>query len=113
NPAYHQYMGPLAATIGGLLILISWRPLKDHAAQLTLGVALAFVTLAVPIHFVGFRATLGWALEGAVLSWIAVRMSIDWLRSGAAVVLGLTVIRLFAFDLWMPFGRQFSVITNA
>jgi uncharacterized membrane protein len=104
NPSHHEYMGLLAATVGGLLFLISWRPLKGDAAQLTLGVALTFVTLAVPIQFVGFRATLAWALEGAALSWISSRasakVSIDWLRGAAGVVLSLTVIRLFAFDLW-------------
>ncbi len=108
NPGYHQYMGLLAATIGGLLILTAWQTLKADAAQLTLGVALTFVTLAVPIQFVGFRATLAWALEGAVLSWIAVKLSIDWLRVGAGVVLVLTVSRLFAYDLWMnPSSARF------
>ncbi|MGH9593531.1 MAG: DUF2339 domain-containing protein [Bryobacteraceae bacterium] len=108
NPDYHQYMGLLAAGVGGFLIVIAWQALKGDAAQLTLGVALTFVTLAVPIEFVGFRATLAWAMEGAVLAWISAKLSIDWLRGGAGVVLALTVGRLFAYDLWMnPSNTRF------
>jgi uncharacterized membrane protein len=113
NPGYHQYMGLLAATVGGLHLLIAWRPLKGDVAQLTLGIALAFVTLAMPIQFVGFRASLAWAMEGAILAWIAGRFSSDWLRAAAGVVLTLTVIRLFTFDLWVSPVDQSSVIMNA
>jgi len=66
---------------------------------LAIGVALAFITLAVPIQFAGFRITIAWALEGAVLAWLSARSQNDWLRAGCWGVLTLAVLRLFAVDI--------------
>ena len=74
NPAHHQYMGLLAACIGGVHLLLARNfEARSKGQNLTLGVALAFVTLAVPIQFAGFRVTIAWALEGAVLAWLSAR----------------------------------------
>ena len=81
NPAHHQYMGLLAATVGGVHLPLA-RRFEPHSdsQNLRLGVALAFVTLAVPIQFAGFRITVAWALEGAALAWLAARSPNRWLR---------------------------------
>jgi uncharacterized membrane protein len=114
NSTHHEYMGLLAAGIGALHLLLGWRLENAESSQLALGVALAFVTLAMPIQFAGFRVTVAWALEGAALAWIAKRYDNNWLRLAAAAVLALTILRLALFDAWMyPSAGEFTVLLNA
>ena len=98
--AHHKYMGILAAAIGGAHLLLARRvDSKTEAQTFSIGVALAFVTLAVPIQFTGFRITIAWALEGAVLAWLSARSKGDWLRVCCWTVLALVIFRLFAVDI--------------
>jgi len=107
NPEHHQYMGLLAAAIGGIHLLLARNYLAhdyeglSEAQSLILGVALAFITLAVPIQFAGFRVTIAWALEGAVLAWLAARSSSQWLRVACWIVLALAIVRLLALDVFI------------
>ena len=60
--------------------------------------ALCFVTLAIPIYFSGYTITIAWAVEMAVLAWVATRMNVGRLI-GSAVFLGvLVVMRIFFID---------------
>jgi uncharacterized membrane protein len=114
NPAHHPYMGPLAAMIGGIHLLLARRfESRSDAQTLTLCVALAFVTLAVPIQFVGFRITIAWALEGAVLAWLAARSKSDWLRICCWAVLTLAIFRLLALDVFIyTQSSEYSTLLN-
>jgi len=114
NPGHHQYMGLLAAAVGGVHLLLARRFERASDAQtLTLGVALAFVTLAVPIQFAGFRITIAWALEGAVAAWLAARSHHEWLRFAAWSVLTLAVLRLLALDVFTyTQSSQYSTLLN-
>jgi len=111
-PAHAQYLGFLAAGIGALHLVLGWRLTNAPASQFTLGVALAFVTLAVPIQFAGFRVTMAWAMEGAALAWLAARFGGSWLRVATAAVLALAMIRLMFSDLWLQ-GNEFALLGNA
>jgi uncharacterized membrane protein len=100
DASHHQYMGILAAALGGAHLLLARRvDSKTEAQTFTIGVALAFVTLAVPIQFTGFRITIAWALEGAVLAWLSARSRSNWLRVCCWAVLTLVIFRLFALDI--------------
>jgi uncharacterized membrane protein len=114
NPAHHQYMGLLAAAVGGVHLLLARNyEARSEAQTLTLGVALAFVTLAVPIQFVGFRITIAWALEGAVLAWLAARSQNQWLRVGCWMVLALAIFRLLALDTFVySQSSEYSTVLN-
>jgi uncharacterized membrane protein len=119
NPAHHQYMGLLAVTVGGLHLLLARRyETRSDAQNLTLGVALAFVTLAVPIQFAEFRITIAWALEGAALAWLSARSGKagspnGWLRSCCWIVLALAVFRLLALDTFIyTESSQYSPLLN-
>jgi len=114
NPAHHEYMGLLAAAIGGIHLLLA-RHFEDRsdARNLTLGVALAFVTLAVPIQFAGFRIAIAWALEGAVLAWLAARSESYWLRAAGWSVLTLAIFRLLLLDaLVYSQSSEYSTLLN-
>ena len=102
NPAHHQYMGLLAAAIGGIHLLLARHfEARSDGQNLTLAVALAFVTLAVPIQFAGFRITIAWSLEGAVLAWLSARSHNQWLRAACWSVLTLALARLFVLDTFI------------
>jgi uncharacterized membrane protein len=114
NPEHHQYMGLLAAAVGGIHLLLA-RNYEAHseAQTLTLGVALAFVTLAVPIQFAGFRMTIAWALEGAALAWLSARSSNQWLRGACWIVLTLAIARLLVLDtIIYSQSSEYSTLLN-
>jgi uncharacterized membrane protein len=114
NPAHHEYMGLLAAAIGGVHLLLARHfEGRSDARNLTLGVALAFVTLAVPIQFAGFRITVAWALEGAVLAWLSARSGNYWLRAAGWSVLTLAVFRLLVLDAFVySQSSAYSTLVN-
>jgi uncharacterized membrane protein len=78
------------------------------------GVALAFVTLAVPIQFAGFRVTIVWALEGMAMMWIWSHFKTRGSSIVAGVILTLAVLRLFSVDMMLyGNGTQYPAILNA
>ena len=114
NPAHHQYMGLLAAAVGGIHLLLARHfEARSDEQTLTLGVAIAFVTLAVPIQFAGFRITLAWALEGAVLAWLSARSQNYWLRMCCWTILTLAVSRLLVLDTFVySQSSEYSTLLN-
>ncbi len=114
NPAHHQYMGLLAAAVGGVHLLLARHfEVRSNARDLSVGVALAFVTLAVPIQFAGFRITIAWALEGAVLAWLAARSENYWLRMSCWAILTLAVCRLMVLDTFIySQSSEYSTVLN-
>jgi uncharacterized membrane protein len=72
------------------------------------GLALTFVTLAIPIRLDGKWITMAWAVEGAVLAWSGLRIRVAALR-GVAFVLFLVVALRLAF---IPLAAQ-NFLLNA
>lgn len=112
NPSYHAWMGLLAVAVAGANLLTGARLWKEQARTqddrpvlLALGLALAFITLAIPIQFTEFRITLSWALEAAALVWIGRRTGEDRIMFGALAVYALVFARLYVFDAWLPAGH--------
>jgi len=124
NPGYHAYMGLFAAALGGLNLMLAkliWKPDAGERreerdrwpALLAVAVTLAFLTLAVPIQFAGFRITIAWALEGAALAWISARFESPRMSIGASIVLVLAVLRLFVVDTVYYAGlKDFPLFAN-
>ena len=65
---------------------------------LHVAIAVAFVTIAIPLKLNAHWITLGWLIESAVLLWISVRIGTDFLRYLAVSALALGIFRLLAFD---------------
>lgn len=61
---------------------------------LVAGVALGFLTVAVPLQFDREWVTLGWALEGTALVWLFRRVPHRGLLVWAAALLGIAFLRL-------------------
>ena len=97
---HHDWMGAFAlglALLHGGLAKAVWRK-PTLLGQLAAAIALVLLTLAIPIQFVGFRITMLWSLEAAVLAWLAARFDQPRFQIGAWMVFALVFVRLFTLD---------------
>lgn len=99
DPHYKQWLGTAALLTAGVYALAGRLSAKSpRAALLNFGLALAFVTLAIPLQFEKFTITMAWAIEAAALAWIAARTG-----SLFTGYVSLCVFALCAFSLgWNP-----------
>jgi uncharacterized membrane protein len=67
------------------------------ARMLFAGLALTFVTLAMPIRLTGHWITIAWAVEGAVLVWTGFNARWWFLRAAGFALYAIAVFRLMAF----------------
>ena len=65
---------------------------------LHVAIAIAFITIAIPLKLDTHWITLGWLIESAALLYIAVRLQEDFLRYFAGATLTLGIVRLLIFD---------------
>lgn len=65
---------------------------------LHIGIAIAFITIAIPLKLNAHWITIGWLVESGVLLAIAVRTQTALLRYFAGCTLTLGIIRLLVFD---------------
>ena len=79
------------------------------ARTLYAGLALMFVTVAVPILLDDQWITIAWAVEGAVLVWSGLRVRSLALRASGILLLAVTAIRLAAF----PVAAGDTLLLNA
>jgi len=109
----------LATGAGALYLFIGVRMLKageqgEDRSLLPLGLALALFTMAVAFLLSGPGVTVVWAVEGAVLAYLACRMTRGdrvghggWLLFSAALFL-VAGVRLFSMD-WQWINEQFAL----
>jgi uncharacterized membrane protein len=67
-----------------------------------LGVALTFLTIAIPIQLQGRWITIAWAVEGFLLFWIGFSLNNIRIRQAAWIVSVLLTFRLFVFESNYP-----------
>lgn len=63
------------------------------------GLALTFVTLVIPVQLDGKWMTMAWAIEGAVLIWVGVRVQISHLRWAGVALFAVVASRLMLFPI--------------
>jgi uncharacterized membrane protein len=69
-------------------------PVRTRLLALFGGVALLFLSAAIPIQFDRQWITVGWALEGAALLWLYRRIPHEGLRIASLLLLGTAFVRL-------------------
>lgn len=86
-------------------------PDKDTSALnlLHVAIAIAFITIAIPLKLDAQWITIGWLIESAVLLWISVRTQTRFLRFLAVAALILGICRLLFYDQF----RTETLIFNA
>ena len=65
---------------------------------LHVAIAIAFITIAIPLKLNSHWITIGWLVESAALLYVAVRTRTDFLRYFAGATLTLGIARLLFFD---------------
>jgi len=65
---------------------------------LHIAIAIAFITIAIPLKLDSHWITIGWLIESAVLLFVAVQTKTDFLRYFAGTTLALGIVRLLLFD---------------
>jgi uncharacterized membrane protein len=65
---------------------------------LHIAIAIAFITIAIPLKLDQHWITIGWLIESAVLLWVAVKTQSNLLRYFAGCTLALGVLRLVLYD---------------
>lgn len=118
-------LGPAAVALAALHLAVGLaarhRGVDVLRARVTLGLAAAFLTIAIPAQLGLHGITLGWALEGVLLVWLGARQGSSLTRAAGGLVLALAVARLLGshwplhtgpFDpvLNAPFGTWLAVI---
>ena len=88
---YTQMLGGFAILVAAFYLMLGYvtyrRDREDKLLVFTfLGLGFLFSVLAVPIQFEQHWITMGWAIEGAVMTWIGLRASDRTSRYGALVV---------------------------
>ena len=95
------YALALAAVYLGLGSAIKNRLSVEDANFINLlhvAIAVAFITIAIPLKLDAQWITIGWLVESGMLLWLSVTARADFLRYFAAIALTLGVGRLLFFD---------------
>ena len=105
----------LALLYGGLAyIAIRRGPENIRLGFFALGIALVFVTVAIPVQLLhlGFTAwTIAWAAEGTVLVWLSFRLRLPQVRFFGYIVFAGVALRLVGFDTVVNM-RTFTPVLN-
>src|SRR5688572_7262698 len=101
DAAHPALKGPVATAMAAGYLAIGLLALRQsdrdqRLVRVALGLAAAFLTLAIPIQLGLHGVTLGWAAEGVVLLALGTRFASAQARAGAYAVLLLAVVRLVA-----------------
>jgi uncharacterized membrane protein len=117
---YHAYLGMFAVLVAAFYLSLgyfTWR--RDRQDRLLLytflGLAFLFLALAVPIQFDQHWVTMGWAIEGAVMTWVGLKAN-D--RTSRYAALALFVIALSHWvwidvsDFAYRAGESFAPLIN-
>ena len=89
------------------LLVAQWAPRPKEAARslvrvLFAGLALTFVTLAIPIRLEGKWITVAWAVEGAVLVWSGLATRVRLLRAAGLLLFAVVAVRLWTLPIAAP-----------
>jgi predicted membrane protein DUF2339 len=113
---HHGILGLLAVSMGAVYFVAAnaiWKKAEKEKrfALITLGVAITFVTMAIPIQLKQNWITFSWAVEAVVLTWVAVRTSSVRMHLASCAVMALAVFRLFVFDKAFS-SDSFQLVVN-
>jgi uncharacterized membrane protein len=95
------YALALAAVYLGLGSIIKNRASIEDAAFINLlhvAIAVAFITIAIPLKLNAQWITIGWLVESGMLLWLSTKARADFLRYFAVFALMLGIARLLFFD---------------
>jgi uncharacterized membrane protein len=112
--SYHNWMGAFAfalALLHGGLAKAVWSK-EAWFAQLSGAIAAVLLTLAIPLQFAGFRITIVWSLEAALLVWLAARFNQARYQIGGWLLFAVVFVRLFTLDVNIYSTSAYTTVAN-
>ena len=117
---YHALLGAHALSVAAFFVLLFYAAHTRHRADQLLaltyvGAAATFVTLAVAIQLDQYWVTIGWAVEGLLLTWIGLRSRTDPPRWAALPVFFVALLHWLTVDAAVSAyraGMQFVPLLN-
>lgn len=114
---YEPYLGLFAVIVSAFYLVLGYvtyeRDREDRLLLYTfLGLATLFAVLAVPIQFKQHWVTMGWAIEGAILTWVGLRVGDKTSRYSALAVFMIAVTHWLGFDFSNVDYSAFKLFTN-
>ncbi|MGO9095964.1 MAG: DUF2339 domain-containing protein [Bryobacteraceae bacterium] len=109
NDDYHDWMAALALLLATLYAAlaraeIALRPSDRRMVLVTVGTALTFVTLAIPVQLESNWITIAWGLEAVALLWAGFETAAPLLRWFSASVFSMALFRFLFMDT--PWGTR-------
>jgi uncharacterized membrane protein len=126
NETQHDWMGVFAIGLalmyaGAAKILLNrfLHPARPETPKtnrtellVMIGIALTFVTIAIPIQLRSNWITIAWAVEALVILWAGLELRSARLRAFGYLLFGLAVAKLFFWDTPFPFRPIFTPVLN-
>jgi uncharacterized membrane protein len=107
---YHQYLGAFAVLMSAFYGLLGYftysRDREDRLLIFTFcGLSFLFLVLAVPIQFDQQWVTMAWAIEGAVMTWVGLRVKDRTSLYASLCVFGIAIFHWVSIDA-QQFGYE-------
>ena len=91
---------------------LALRPSDRRMLLVTVGTALTFVTLAVPVQLASNWITIAWSLEAVALLWASFEASAPPLRVFSALVFAMALLRFLFIDTPWESRAPFTPVFN-
>ena len=103
NPSYHDWMGVFAILMAliyaAAVKLLLDRTTTNRVESLSLiGVALTFVTIAIPIQLRSNWITIAWSIEALTMLWAGIETRSTRLRASSCLIFALAFLKLLLWD---------------
>jgi uncharacterized membrane protein len=117
NPNHHGWMGVFAIVMalvyaGAAKLLLDRSEVTRHELLSLIGIALTFVTIAIPIQLRSNWITIAWSVEALVMLWAGIETRTQRLRVSAYLLFGLALMKLLAWDTPYLYRPVFTPIFN-
>ncbi|HKZ01726.1 MAG TPA: DUF2339 domain-containing protein [Pyrinomonadaceae bacterium] len=117
NPDHHDWMGVFAIGMallyaGAAKLLVDRSTTSKSATLLMIGVALTFVTIAIPIQLRQNWITIAWSVEALLMLWAAIEIRSRRLLGMAYTLFGLALLRLVFWDTPRGPRAMFTPVLN-
>jgi len=116
NSNHHDWMGVFAIGMaliyaGGAKVTLDRSTTNRTEVLVMIGIAITFVTLAIPIQLRSNWITIAWSVEALTMLWVGFRTRSIWLQATACVLFVQALGRLVFRDT--PIGRPlFTPVLN-
>jgi uncharacterized membrane protein len=117
NDDYHDWMAVLALLLATAYAALaraqlSLCPADRRVLLVTVGTALTFVTLAIPIQLDSNWITIAWGVEALLMLWVSFEMASELLRIFSIVIFSLALGRFLFVDTPWGYRSLFTPVFN-